>query len=82
MKQIMLDFLGFTLCLAIPDGSDKWLWRSEFDDTKSRFCQTDLLSLRIVESRQGWIGIELIVFVFAVLLKWDRRVRVDTEVEQ
>jgi hypothetical protein len=65
------EIFGFTFVIAIPDGSDGWLWRSEFTPPKSRHTQTDLISLRIVESRQGWIGVEFVFFVFVFLLKWD-----------
>lgn len=71
MKTCYFQILWFTLVIAIPDGSDGWLWFSEFDPPKIRHTQTDLISLRIVESRVGWVGIEFIFFFFAVLLQWD-----------
>lgn len=72
MKEYYLfEIFGFTLVIAFPDGSDGWLWRSEFAPPKSRHTQTDLIALRIVESRLGWVGVEFVFFVVDVLLKWD-----------
>lgn len=71
MKEIYFDIFWLTLVLAVSDGSDGWLWRSEFQQPKTRYMQTDLISLRIVKSRLGWVGIEFVFFIFAVMLKWD-----------
>lgn len=71
MKEYYFYFFGLTFVIAISDGSDGWLWRSEFQEPKSRYRNTDLISLRIVESRQGWTGIEFVFFILAFLLKRD-----------
>lgn len=71
MKEIYFDIFWLTLVLAVSDGSDGWLWRSEFQLPKTRYMQTDLISLRIVKSRLGWVGIEFVFFIFAVMIKFD-----------
>ena len=75
MKEVYIPIFGLTLVLGIPDGTDGWLWRTELDETKTRYCQTDLFCLRMVNSRLGWNGIELILLPFIALLKWDAEVR-------
>ena len=71
MKEIYLPIFKFTLVIGIPDGTDGWLWQSFFDSSKSRISHTDLFALRIVKSRMGWMGIELVVLFLIVLLQWD-----------
>jgi hypothetical protein len=71
MKEWYFNFFGLTLVIALPDGSDGWLWRSEFEPPKSRHIQTSLFALRIVESYMGWVGVEFVFLILAVLLKWD-----------
>lgn len=71
MKEWYLHFFGLTLVIALPDGSDGWLWRSEFEPPKHRHTQTSLFALRIVESYHGWVGVELVFLILVVLLKWN-----------
>lgn len=71
-EYYLFEKFGFTIVIALPDGSDGWLWRSDFSLPKNRHTQTDLVSLRIVESRFGWVGVEFVFFIVDVLLKWDK----------
>lgn len=72
MKEFYLDILRFTFVLALSDGSDGWLWRSEFAPPKTRHTQTDLVAVRLVESSLGWNGIEFVFFIVVLLIKWDK----------
>lgn len=72
MREFYFHLFHVTLVIAIPDGTDGWLWRSEFGPEKNRHTHISFIALRFVESRTGWVGIEFIFFPLALLLKWER----------
>lgn len=69
MKTIIFGFLWYTIEMGIADGSDGWLWYSEFTIPKTRERHTDIVSIRLVKARDGWEGIEFIFLCFCLLIR-------------